>query len=69
MTAFQHAQRIETLAVLLCVVSVEADAEADRCRPVNMEIPKNITQWPAARGENALKPLSVWAMLQELTLS
>ena len=44
------------------------DAEAEWCRPVRMELPEHITQWPTACGKNALKPLSVWAMLQELAL-
>ena len=50
------------------LLSTEAGAEADGCRPVRMQLPQDISQRPAARGEDALEPLSVWAMLQELAL-
>ena len=31
-----------------------------------MKLPENIAQWPATRVKNALKPLSVRAVLQEV---
>ena len=33
-----------------------------------MKLPEYISQRPAACSKNALEPLSVWAMLQELAL-
>lgn len=37
-------------------------------KPVRMKLAEYISQRPASGGKNALKPLSVWAMLQELAV-
>lgn len=43
-------------------------AEDEGRRPVSMELPEHISQWTATCGEDALKPLSVRALVQELAL-